>query len=207
VLIAAGLRVGVAIDRLQCPFGILELHFLLLPFAYLLLPLPLVGGCAILARLLLHLFAELFRELLDLLALRHGMPRGVMYQALRTALVTVGQLAGALVASLATPAPIRRYGDSRRGGCPASDWLPPAFFFLPLPPTPCAEVPALGLLASLLFGAAGECHAQPSAALAHLSARLNNAETSWTSWVATFSSIFSSRTPWRNATTTEALEI
>jgi hypothetical protein len=147
-----------------------------------------------LARLLLHLFAELLRELLDLPALRHGMPRGVMYRALRTALVTVGRLAGTLVASLATP---------------ASDWLPPAFFFffLPLPPTPCAEVPALGLLASLLPGAAGECHAQPLAALAHLSARLNSAETSWTSWVASFSSIFSSRTPWRNATTTEALEI
>jgi hypothetical protein len=64
-------------------------------------------------------------------------------------------------------------------GAPTSDWLPPAFFFfLPLPPTPCAEVPALGLLASLLARAAGECHAQPSAALAHLSARLNSAETS-----------------------------
>jgi hypothetical protein len=121
------------------------------------------------------------------------MPRGVMYWALRTALVTVGQLAGTLVASLATP---------------ASDWLPPAFFFfLPLPLTPCAEVPTLGLLASLLPGAAGECHARPSVALSHLSARLSSAETSWTSWVASFSSIFSSRTPWRNATITEALEI
>jgi hypothetical protein len=68
-LIAAGLRVGVAIDSLQHPFGILELHFLLLPFAYLLFPLPLAGGCTILARLLLHLFAELFCELLDLPAL------------------------------------------------------------------------------------------------------------------------------------------
>jgi hypothetical protein len=131
-----------------------------------------------LARLLLHLFVELFRELLDLPALRCGMPCGVMCWALRTTLVTVGQLAGMLVASLATPTPIRRRRDTTAVGAPASDWLPPAFFFLPLPPTPCAEVLALGLPASLLPGAAGECHARPSVALAHLSARLNSAETS-----------------------------
>jgi hypothetical protein len=116
-LIATGLGVRVAIDRLQRPFGILELHFLL-PFVYLLLPLPLVGGCAILAQLLLHLFTELFRELLDLPALRCGMPRRVMHRALRTTFVTVGRLAGALVTSLATSAPTCCYSGCCRGGCP-----------------------------------------------------------------------------------------
>jgi hypothetical protein len=70
VLVVTGLRVGVAIDGLQCPLGILELHlcvFLLLG-VHLLLALPLVGGRAILAPLL-HLFTELFRNLLDLPAL------------------------------------------------------------------------------------------------------------------------------------------
>jgi hypothetical protein len=69
-LVIAGLRVGVAIDDLQCPLGILKLHlciFLLLR-VHLLLALPLAGRRAILA-LLLHRFAELFRKLLDLSAL------------------------------------------------------------------------------------------------------------------------------------------
>jgi hypothetical protein len=72
VLVVTGLRVGVAIDGLQCPLGILKLHlciFLLLGVE-LLLALPLAGWCAILA--LLHLFVELFHELLDLPALRRG---------------------------------------------------------------------------------------------------------------------------------------
>jgi hypothetical protein len=66
-LIVAGLRVGVAIDGLQCPLGIIKLHlyvFLLL-WVHLLLALPLAGRRAILA-LLLHIFVELFHELLDL---------------------------------------------------------------------------------------------------------------------------------------------
>jgi hypothetical protein len=70
VLVIAGLRVGVAIDGLQCPLGILKLHlcaFLLLG-VHLLLALPLARMRAILASLL-HLFVELFRELLDLSAL------------------------------------------------------------------------------------------------------------------------------------------
>jgi hypothetical protein len=70
VLVVTGLRVGVAIDGLQCPLGILRLHlyiFLLLG-VHLLLTLPLAGRRAILA-LLLHLLTELFCELLDLPAL------------------------------------------------------------------------------------------------------------------------------------------
>jgi flagellar biosynthesis protein FliQ len=66
-LAVAGLRVGVAIDGLQCPLGILKLHLcVFLPLVvHLLLALPLAGRRTILA-LLLHLFVKLFRELLDL---------------------------------------------------------------------------------------------------------------------------------------------
>jgi hypothetical protein len=93
-------------------------------------------------------------------------------------------------------------------GAPASGWLLLAFFFLLLLLSlPWAWAPTLGLLYPFVTWEAGECQARPSAALAHLSARLKSAETSWTSWVASFSSIFSSLTPWQNATTTEALEI
>jgi hypothetical protein len=52
-----------------------------------------------------------------------------------------------------------------------------------------------------------ECHARPSAALAHLSARAKSVGTVSTSCVANFSSIFSSRTPWRKAVMIEASEI
>jgi hypothetical protein len=60
----------VAIDNLQCPPGILELYLyvFLLMWVHFLFALPLAGRRTILA-LLLHLFAELFSELLDLLAL------------------------------------------------------------------------------------------------------------------------------------------
>jgi hypothetical protein len=70
VLIVAGLRVRVAIDGLQRHPGILELYlyvFLLMRVQFL-FALPLVRRRAVLA-LLLHLVAELFRELFDLPAL------------------------------------------------------------------------------------------------------------------------------------------
>jgi hypothetical protein len=138
---------GVAIDGLQCPLGILKLHlcvFLLLG-VHLLLALPLAGRRAILA-LLLHLFAELFHELLDLSALRRGMARGVMHRALRAAVVTIGRLTGVFVASRPTTAPPVAAGAAM--GAPASDWFPPAFFFLLLLllPPPWASALALGLL-------------------------------------------------------------
>jgi hypothetical protein len=211
VLVVIGLRVGVAIDGLQCPLGILKLHlcvFLLLGVD-LLLALPLVGWRAILA--LLHLFMELFREFLDLPTLHRGMARGVVHRALRATVVAIGWLTGAFVTSRTTTAPTRRCSCS--SGRPASGWLPPAFFFLlllpslPLPP-PGAWAPALGVVLSPFAAwAAGECQARPSIALAHLSGRLKSADTSWMSWVVSFSSIFSSLITWRNANTTEALEI
>jgi hypothetical protein len=107
-LVVAGLRVRVAIDGLQCPLGILKLHlciFLLL-VVHLLLALPLAGRCTILA--LLHVFTELFRELLDLTALRRGMTRGVVHRALRATVVAIGRLTGVFVASWLVMAPTRR---------------------------------------------------------------------------------------------------
>jgi hypothetical protein len=83
-------------------------------------------------------------------------------------------------------------------GAPASGWLPLAFFFflllLSLPP-PWACVLALDLLSPFAAWATGECQTRPSAALAHLSAKLKRVETSWMSWVVSFSNIFSSLTP------------
>jgi hypothetical protein len=57
---------------------------------------------------------------------------------------------------------------------------------------------------ALVCGA--ECHARPSAALAHLSARAKSVGTVSTSCVANFSNIFSSRTPCRKAVMMEASE-
>jgi hypothetical protein len=76
----------------------------------------LAGRRAILV-LLLHLFTELFHELLGLSALRHGMARGVVHQALRSAVVAIGWLTGAFVASRPTTAPTRRCscGSGRSG--------------------------------------------------------------------------------------------
>jgi hypothetical protein len=159
-LIVTALRVGVAIDGLQCPLGILKLHlciFLLLG-VHLLLALPLAGRRAILA-LLLHLFAELVQELLDLPALRRGTARGAVHRALCAAVVAIGRLAGAFVASRPATAPPA--AAVAAVGAPASGWLPPAFFLLlllPLPlPPPWAWAPTLGLLSPFTTWAAGEC--------------------------------------------------
>jgi hypothetical protein len=91
VLVVAGLRVGVAIDGLQCPPGSLELYlyvFLLLQVNFL-FALLLVGRRAVLA-LLLHLFTELFCELLHLPALQRGMAHEVVHRALRAAVIVIG---------------------------------------------------------------------------------------------------------------------
>jgi hypothetical protein len=88
MLIVTGLRVRVAIDSLQCPPGILEFHlyvFVLLRVHFLFV-LPLAGRRTIFA-LLLHLFTELFYELLDLPALRCNMLRGVVHFVLSSSLL------------------------------------------------------------------------------------------------------------------------
>jgi hypothetical protein len=82
-LVDARVGVGVAVDGLQCPLGILELHLLILAllWIHLLFALILVGMCAILMRLLL-LLTELFRELLNFPALSGVVAHGVMHRAL-----------------------------------------------------------------------------------------------------------------------------
>src|SRR6185437_9702544 len=77
-------------------------------------------------------------------------------------------------------------------------------FFIFLPP-PWAVAPGPLALVSPSWGA--ECHARPSAALAHLSAREKNVVTLSTSCVTSFSSTFSSRTPCRKAVIIDASEI
>jgi hypothetical protein len=91
VLIVTGLGVGVAVDGLQCPLGILELHLyiLLLLRIYLFLALPLTGRSAVPTWLLLHLLMEFFRELLDLPTLQRVVAPTVVHGALRAAIVTI----------------------------------------------------------------------------------------------------------------------
>ena len=79
----------------------------------------------------------------------------------------------------------------------------PRFFFFFLPSWEAAPEPPVW--ATPVYGV--ECHARPSAALAHLSDRVKSVETVSTSCVANFSNIFSSRTPWRKAVMMEASEI
>jgi hypothetical protein len=89
VLVVTGLGVEVAIDDLDRPLCILELHLLLLLalVGNLLLTFPLAGRRAIVARLLLLLLTELLRELLDLLALLGTVAPRVVHRAPWTALV------------------------------------------------------------------------------------------------------------------------
>jgi hypothetical protein len=81
-------------------------------------------------------------------------------------------------------------------------WFLFLLFFLPLPWVTISELPTL-----LTSACSTECQARPSVALAHLSARAKRVVTLSTSCVANFSSIFSSRTPWRKAVMMEASEI
>jgi hypothetical protein len=104
VLIGAGVRVGVAIDGLQCPFGILEHHLLVLLLVVLLdnllLALLVPRGCAIAVRLLFLLLVELLCKLLDFPALLRAVALGVVHWALWTALITARGLSRPLVSTL-----------------------------------------------------------------------------------------------------------
>jgi hypothetical protein len=113
MLVVARLGVRVAIQGLQCPLGVLELHLLvfLLLGVHLLFALSLAGRRAFLVRLLL-LFMELFCELIDLSTLTHAVVCGVVHRASGVAVVTVGHFMGPLVASWAmTPTHHRSYGS------------------------------------------------------------------------------------------------
>jgi hypothetical protein len=102
-LIVDGFRVGVAVNGLHLPLGVLEHHLLILILlgVHLLFALTLSGRCELLARLLLYL-TKLFHELLDFPTLTHVVTRRVMFQAPGIAIITVGQLMGALVTSRAS---------------------------------------------------------------------------------------------------------
>jgi hypothetical protein len=79
----------------------------------------------------------------------------------------------------------------------------PWFFFFFLPSWETTPVPPVW--STPVCDA--ECHAWPSAALAHMSARVKRVETVSTSCVANFSNIFSSHTPWQKAVMMEASDI
>jgi hypothetical protein len=90
----------VAVDDLDHPLGILELHLLLIALmGNLLLTFPLAGRHAVVAQLLLLLLMELLRELLDLPALLGIVVHGVVHRAPWPTLITVGGLVWPLVAS------------------------------------------------------------------------------------------------------------
>jgi hypothetical protein len=93
----------VAIDDHDRPLGVLELHLLHLValVGNMMLAFLLVGRCAVVARLLLLLLAELLYELLDLLALLEAVAPGVVHRAPGTALVATGGLLRPLVAAWA----------------------------------------------------------------------------------------------------------
>jgi hypothetical protein len=88
-LIIAGFEVGVraAVDDLDHPLGVLELHLLLIVALMdnLLLACPLVRRHAVAARLLLLLLMEVLCELLDLLTLLGVVALGVVHRAPQTA--------------------------------------------------------------------------------------------------------------------------
>jgi hypothetical protein len=95
--------------------------------------------------LLLHLFAELFHELLDLPTLRCGMARGVVQWALRATVVTIGRLMGAFVASRPAMAPTCRSscGSGHSGQRLVATSL---LLLIVAAATALAWAPALGLL-------------------------------------------------------------
>jgi hypothetical protein len=91
MLVGAGVRVGVVVDSLERPLGVLEFHLLLLVAfgGNLLLTFPLSGRRAIVAWLLLLLLTELLCKLLDLPPFLRVVAPGVVYRAPQTTLVVV----------------------------------------------------------------------------------------------------------------------
>jgi hypothetical protein len=213
-LIGAGVKVKVAAEGLQHPLGVLELHLLILVLLkiHLLFSFPLAGRRVVLAQLLLPL-TELLRELLDISALSGVVVRGVMHRAPCASIVTIERFMGVLVI-LQAMAPTSRcwsscssMGTSQRlvvATDPLIFLLVVAVVVIIVFATALSSSTRIGLSCFLrLWGR----WRMPSTALAQLSARLKSSATSCMLCVASFSSIFSSLTTWRNATTTEALEM
>jgi hypothetical protein len=109
-------RVGVAVDDLDRPLGILELYLLVIALiGNLVLAFLLVGRRVITARLLLLLLAELLCELLDLPALLSVVAPGVVHHAPWPTLVAAGGLARSLLATWVV-APTSRCSNNRGSG-------------------------------------------------------------------------------------------
>jgi hypothetical protein len=105
-LVVTRFRVGVDVDDLDQPFGILELHLLLVTLTgNLLLSFPLVGRRAITVRLLLLLLTKLLRELLNLPALLDVVAPGVVHWAPRPTLIAAEGLARSLTPCGPRPPP------------------------------------------------------------------------------------------------------
>jgi hypothetical protein len=106
MLVVTGFGVGVAVDDLDRPLGVLELHLLIAVVVALmgnvLNAFPLAGRHAIVVRLLLLLLTELLCELLGLPTLLSAVAPGVVHRALWPTLVAAGGLAWPLVAAWAT---------------------------------------------------------------------------------------------------------
>jgi hypothetical protein len=160
-LVVTRLGVGVAIDYLHLPLGVLECHLfiLLLLRIHLSFALPLAGWHAFLALLLL-LFVELFHKLPDLPGLTHVVARGVVHQASCTSVIATRCLMGALVTSWAS-GPTSCCSSSCGGGSTGERLAIATGLLLLLPLLPVVVVvvtlssgPALGLLA---FPASGAC--------------------------------------------------
>jgi hypothetical protein len=99
VLVGVAVAVRVAIDSLERPLDILELHLLLLVIlgGNLLLAFLLPGRRVVTTRLPLLLLMKLLHEILDLPALIHAVVPGVVYRAPRTTLIIVKGLPRPLV--------------------------------------------------------------------------------------------------------------
>jgi hypothetical protein len=135
----------------------------------------------------------------------------VVHWATHASVIAVGRLTGARVTSV-TSAPTCR-SSSCGGGSSSQRLVVAAVLLLVLvfvfifAATSLGGNARIGLATLPASGAGGLCHARPSVALTHLSARVKSSATSWMSCVVSFSNIFTSLTPWRNASTTEALAI
>jgi hypothetical protein len=127
----------------------------------------------------------------------------VLYRASRVIVITVEHLMGALVTSCPSAFTSHSSGGGNSGG--TSQWLVVATGFLVVVVAAAlSSSPRVGLAILACFHAR---YGVPGTTLAHLTAKLKSLATSWMSRLVTFSSIFSSLTPWQNATTTDALEI
>jgi hypothetical protein len=139
----------VAVDSLESPLGILELHLLLVALERnLLLPFPLAVRRAVTARLLRLLLAELLHEFLDLPTLLRAVAHRVVYRAPRTTLIAAGGMSQPLVTSWAmTPTGHSNSSDSGNSG----QRLVVAASLLLLP----ISISATALSSGICFGPAG----------------------------------------------------